>query len=313
MKSFKKRKLIIILSTLSVIFFLIRVWHINSDLLFHSDQGLHSMAIWNIWHEKRLSLLGHPSDVDGLIHAPIYYWLMTPAYALSKGNPASASIFQILLETLSLPFLFFALKKLFDEKVAIFTLILYTFSYGFVSLSRWLVNVNPILPFSNLFLYLLARQLNGKSSFKLSLSTSLVVGVIIQLNAAVGVFLIPFLIWFFRKQKRLKIILEITLGILIPASPIFIFQLKHNFVLVSALVRFIKTSQSGVGISSKFFENIYIFFGEITKISTFPFSLVATLAFIVGLVQLGKNKYRNTIYALFIIPFISLGIFKGEQ
>src|SRR4030065_2342674 len=133
----------------------LRFYKINTDLLFHRDQGLHSLAIWNVWHEHKFSLLGHPSDVDGLIHAPIYYWLMLPAYALSGGDPAVASLFQIIFEMLSLPFLYLAVKRLFSRSTALVTLTLYTFSYGLICSSRWLVNVTPILPLTNLFIYYL--------------------------------------------------------------------------------------------------------------------------------------------------------------
>ena len=107
------------LFSMVLVFFLIRSYHLSSDLLFHRDQGLHSLSIWQIWHEGKLSLLGHPSDVDGLFHAPIYYWLMLPVYALSGGDPAVASLFQIGLEALSLPFLFIALKRLFNSKASL--------------------------------------------------------------------------------------------------------------------------------------------------------------------------------------------------
>ena len=72
-----------ILVGLIIIFtFFIRIYKINTDLLYHRDQGLVAMDIYKIWHDKKISLLGAPTDVDGLFHSPIYYWGLTPFYWL---------------------------------------------------------------------------------------------------------------------------------------------------------------------------------------------------------------------------------------
>jgi hypothetical protein len=284
-----------------ILAFFLRSYHLSTDLLFHRDQGLHSLSIWNIYHEKKLSLLGHPSDVDGLTHAPIYYWLMLPAYALSGGNPAMASLFQITLEILSLPFLYLSLKKLFNSKTAFLTLIIYSISYGGVSLSRWLVNVTPILPLTNLLLFLLAY-------YPKVFITSLVVGVITQLNAAIGVFLLPFLFWFYRSKFSLKTLTLILAGFLLPALPLLAFELRHNFVITQAILAF---SGQGTGLNpTVFITNLGVLLTEINKIVSYPYIYISSILFIWGIFKVRNLKNSKLIYAFLLIPFIGLSLFQ---
>lgn len=287
-----------------VLAFALRSYHLSTDLLFHRDQGVHSLAIWRIWHEKKLSLLGHPSDVDGLIHAPVYYWLMLPAYALSGGDPVAASLFQIALEVLSLPLLYLALKKLFSSQTAWLTLIIYTVSYGGISLSRWLVNVTPILPLTNLLLFLLVF-------YPKPFSTSLVVGIITQLNAAVGIFLLPLIFWHYRSRLDLKTTGLILIGFITPALPLIIFELRHNFVITQAILNFTGQSGQGLGLSIKvLLTNLGVLFTELNKFFSYPFIWFSSLFFILGLYQTRKLKDNKLILVFLLIPFLGLSLFQ---
>ena len=292
--------------TLMVIFFFLRTYHLSTDLLFHRDQGLHSLSIWHIWHDRQFSLLGHPSDVDGLFHAPIYYWLMLPAYALSGGSPYIASLFQILLETLSLPFLFIALKKLFDRRTALLSLLLSTFSYGLICYSRWLVNVTPIFPLTNLLLFFLTLN---KKDFKNIFISSFLVGLITQCNAAIGVFLFPFLLWFYLRPFQFKKLFLISVGFFLPALPLLLFELRHQFVLSRALLTF---SSGGGGLGLPFsilVNNLGIFFKEISHLVSYPSLWPTVILFLFGLFSVRHLKHSRFIYAYLLIPFLGLDFF----
>lgn len=288
--------------------FFLRVFHLNTDLLFHRDQGLHSLAIYQIWHEHHLSLLGHPSDVDGLYHAPIYYWLMTPAYLLTDGDPAAASIFQITLEILTLPFFFIAIKRLFNRRTALYTLILYIFSYGLISYSRWLVNVTPILPFTHLLLYLLSFP-KPYSNLQLFLS-SLIIGLITQLNAAIGIFLFPLILYLSLPLKILRQPLVI-IGFLLPATPLLLFDLRHQFVITHAILNFLHSPDAGLtNPLSILINNTSILFQQINQLAFYPLTFISGLLFILGLIQAFKLPRRHLIYTYLFIPFFFLAFFK---
>jgi len=288
--------------------FLFRSFKLNTDLLFHRDQGLHSLSIYRLWHDHHLSLLGHPSDVDGLYHAPIYYWLMTPAYFVGGGDPVVASLFQISLEVLSLPLLFLAIKRLFGRKTAWLTLLLYVFSYGLISYSRWLVNVTPILPLSHLLLYLLTQK-RPYTPLVISIS-SLIVGLITHLNAAIGVFLLPLLLFLSRPYSFSRLFLAIT-AFLLPATPLLLFDLRHQFVLSHAIINFLHSPDQGLtNPLILMLNNSRIFLGEINKVVFFPFILISSTLFFLGLWFSRSLKSRLLIYSYLFIPFFFLSFFK---
>lgn len=288
---------------LAIIFFGLRAYRLNQDLLFHRDQGLHSLAIWDIYQEGHLSLLGHPSDVDGLFHAPIYYWLMIPGYAISGGDPSGAAIYLVLLEALSLPFLFIAIKKFLGERTAWISLVLYTASYLMVSSSRWLVNVTPILGFTNFLLYLFSRKTTAKTSFFIGL----VIGSIAQFNAAIGPFLMPStLIYLYIKNKRL---IPITIfGFLIPASPLILFDFRHNHVITNAVLGFLTSSQGTSGLS--FIPNLKSFISQIGIIFVPTVPLLGFIIFCLGIFSLWTHRQQKFLIWFVLLPLIFWSLLK---
>lgn len=305
------KKYLYFLLLICLIAFFLRAWDIKTNLLYHYDQGLHAIDIYKIWHDHKFSLLGHITDVDGIVQAPIYYWLMTPSYFLGKGDPAAASIFQIILETVSLPFLFFAVRFLFDRRTAVLTLIFYAFSFGMISQSRWLSNVTPIIAFSNFLLFLFVYQLKHRANSFFIFATSLTIGIIIQLNAAIGIFLIPFLFWFYRKKINLLSISLIFAGIILPGITLIIFQFRHDFITVKAILNFISTPGKGIGFSPKIFvNNLEIFLNQVNAAVSYPIKIVSGIFFFLGILKLWKSKNRNFVYAFFLLPFIFLGLFQ---
>ena len=291
----------LILGIIVVWAFFLRVYHINTDLLYHRDQGLVAMDIYRIWHEKKISLIGAPTDVDGLFHSPVYYWILTPFYWLGKGDIVYPAVFQILFEMFSLPFLYLAIKKLFDKNTAFLTLVFYAISYSLISYSRWFITVPFILPLTNLFLFTLIYK---KGIF----INSLLVGMISQTNAAVGVFYLPFLFFHYKKQLNIKNILLIVLGFLIPAIPLIIFQFRHDFITIKTVMNYSSTS-AGLGFSFNVpWNNLMIFLKEVNHLTLYPYIFISCLIFIYGLLKIKKEKLL--IYTYFLIPFIFLSFYQ---
>ncbi len=294
---------------LVILAFVIRTWRLNTDLLFHIDQGLHALGSWGIWHDHHLTLLGHPTDVDGIFHGPLYYFLMAIPYFFSGGNPAMASLFQIALEVLSLPFFFLAIKRIFNPEVALISLVFYTFSFGLIGYSRWLSNVTPIWPLVNLFLYQIVRK--RRETWSNFFMDGLLVGLICQFNGAVGVGLIPFLVWFEWRLLRKGQIFWPLFGLLLPAIPQLIFEFRHHFIITQAIINFTSHSKGGVGLPIlPFVTNIEVLLEQLAHIVTFPFSVVSAFLFGLGLWQIRHNQFRTLLVVYLLSPLLTFALFK---
>jgi len=67
--------------------------------------------------ERKISLIGGRSSIPGVFHGPLYYWLVSPFFALSGGNPAAVSIAWLLLYWLFLGSFYYVAKKTFKDKL----------------------------------------------------------------------------------------------------------------------------------------------------------------------------------------------------
>jgi hypothetical protein len=193
----------------------------------------------------------------------------------------------------------------------VFSTVIYAVSYGMISQSLWLSNITPIIAYSNIFLFLLSRQTEGRSKSGIVFLTSFLVGVIGQHSGAVGTFLFPFLLWFYRRKLNITNLALIFGGFLLPALPLAIFQFRHNFITLKAFLSFAAGSEGGVGFSiGIFWNNLKILFGQINAAVSFPIMFASSLLFLLGIIRLWKNQNRNLIYAYFLLPFFFLGLFQ---
>lgn len=304
----KRSEIIFIIFSLLLAAFL-RLWHLDRDLLFHRDQGMHALGIWQIWHEHQIKLLGHSTDVDGINHGPIFYWLMTLSYSLSGGDPVAASAFQIILEILSLPFLYLATRKLFGITTAKLTLLIYAISFGLIGYSRWLSNVTPIFPLSHLLLFLLTQEVWRKRWFYFGI-LGLIVGLVSQLNGAVGFALTPTVLWIIKPKLTKADLLIFIAGVMAPAVPLILFDLRHNFLTLSSILRF-ASSGDGTGLSLQpLLGNIRTYFEQLGHLISYPLLPLGMILWLVGLILSRDHPEKRLIWTWLLMPLIVLALVK---
>jgi len=294
-----------------------RLWRINTDLMIHFDQGMHSQDVYDIWRDGKISLLGHMTDTDGIFHGPLYYWFMIPAYAVGGGDPAAAAVFQILLQMAAVFFLFDLARRLAGERAAWIASVLYSASYGYASYSRWLSNVTPALPFSVVFFWAGHLLFLGRV-WALPVAAFLA-SVITQHNGAIGVFLYPILLWMLiasRTYKKVTPSLWLLSGVLLalPHIPLLLFELRHGFVVTRAILSFMGASPAGSGIPggvtvspSVWLVNLNSIFREMYHLTSYSWPAVTALLLLAGLVKIIKN--RTTHPARFIAVPVVLFMF----
>ncbi|KKU64782.1 MAG: hypothetical protein UX87_C0004G0020 [Candidatus Amesbacteria bacterium GW2011_GWA1_47_16] len=294
-----------------------RMWGINTNLQIHFDQGLHAVGIWRIWHDRGISFLGHQTDTLGIYHGPLYYWLMTPAYFFGRGDPVWGSVFQILLDAVGIFFLASVAKKLWDFKTALFSVILYAFSYGYASYARWLSNVTPTFPLSSIFLWCAYALFQGRVAFlPWSLLTA---SAITQMNGAIGVFLYPVVLFLFlvspaRTRLNFKIVSASVFAFIVPHSPLLLFELLNRYPVTRAVLNINSAGSAGVSFSARIIMyNVRTLLTELIHLTSYPFYLPTIFLFISGVILL-LLRFRHPAYkflSIFIFAFfISLSFYQ---
>lgn len=316
------RKTYFLLFLIFILAAFLRVYNIPETLLFHFDQGYHGLAIKEIWETKRIALLGHKTDVEGVFHGSTFYYLMIPPYLLSLWDPVGVSMVLAFLDALSVILIFLIGRKLFSEKVGLLAGLFYAVSYSVISFSRWLSNVTLIPFLSSAFFYLLVKSLEG--SLIVFLAACFLAGLIVQLNGAIGFFFLPLLALFFwllrKKFLAQKKYLASSIGFfLLPSLPLIFFDLRHNFLVSRSIIRlFFKEGNLGMSLG-RILKNLELLKIEIVNLFSHQIPLIsltlAVLTFVAvtcTFVKKEKEAKSVKLISLFVlIPFLGQVFYKG--
>lgn len=288
------RKEIIFLGLIFILAVFLRTYNVEKTLLFHFDQGYHGLAIKEIWENKRIALLGHKTDVEGVYHGSLFYYLMIPFYLISSWNPAVVSILLGIFDSFSIVFLFLIGEKMFNQKIGLFAALFYAISYSLISYSRWLSNVTLIPFLATCLTYFLVKTYKEKSNYYPV--TAFFVGLIIQFNGAIGFFFLPLLVFVFlnlhkKLLKEVKIVIFALFFFILPSLPLILFDFRHDFLVSRSILKMF----SGDGKISYDFVNL---FNHLNFFKNEVFSLLTDKTLVVGLL---------------LIVFVILGLFLRKK
>jgi len=230
------------ISKYEVLFFLfflfgvyLRVYNMNSLFFLDSEIADNLLDIKNYYFTKTIPLIGPPTSHPWLYFGPLFYWIYGPVLILMKFNPFSHLYFGIFVNILVIPVNYFFVQKYWNKKTALLSTV-------FISLSPYLLGFSFTSRFytytvllSYLVIYFLFEYLKGRRSiFWLSFS----IGIVLNFHYS-AIVLIPcaIVVSLFNgiKLKRNDLIRAIS-GILIPLSPLFVYDLSYGFVMTKKLI-----------------------------------------------------------------------------
>ncbi len=311
--------------------FFLRTYRQNDLLGFYYDQGRDAKIANDIINGTNFPAIGPTTGIQGLHLGPAWFYLITPGYFFSGGNPATASCFIAFLESLTIPMLYFILKKYWNHTGAILAACFWAFSNYIIRSSRWFSNPSPLPFFVMLMIYCLIQIItHRKHSYLVWLS--LLLGITLQLEAASAIFFIPTILVLFLyhlpKIKKVKLTdwLKSLAVFLILLLPQLAFEIKNNFKITRSFLSFLVGKTNSVSGKSFDIPNIpflwqrlqnyyhYLFSKLDTNVT--PYSLLLLLSFFLGLVLLLKKHRQNTVFQILLfwtfIPLFLLLFFVGN-
>lgn len=317
-----KRRLLLVILILAGALFL-RLYRTSDLLRFYYDQGRDALVIQRIFTTKTPVLVGPTTGLAGILRGPAFYYLLAPGYALGRGNPAVAAAWLQLINLVGLIFLYLFAAELFSPLVGLVTLIFVSYSYYFVSLSRWLSEPSLILTSVPLMLYgLLKIQKKQKVSFWYPV-IALMLGLNLQFEIASEIWFIPLIIFFVLTRSlprpSLKIFLLSVFIFLATLIPQVAFDLRHQGIMRQGIkAHFISGEKSFAYDSRLFQERLGIYldaFADLLAEDHFWLSLLA-FGFILSLPLINRGYLRRAYpfyYALFFIPLVILAFYVGNH
>lgn len=263
------KKLLIVIATTSFLFGLyLRLQGVfTNSFAFTYDVGRDLIAVSNLVYFHKVSLIGFTTGLPGVFYGPWWYWILSPAFLITRGNPQGIALYMALfgLGTVLIGFL---IGKQFIGFT--FGLLFATFlmvSPSLIALSSQIWNPN-IIPFFLLpLVWLLATAYKKK---KLSLFSGFGVGIllslIMDLEIVFGLLLIfatiITAIVFLRKYLAITAIGAFVLGFLFILSPRLLFDTRHQFLMTKSLIK-LASPEPGSGsfhVLSTLWERAQMFF-----------------------------------------------------
>lgn len=228
----------------------------TNSFAFTYDVGRDMLAIDNIINSGKIPLIGQTTGLSGLFYGPWWYYILTPAFILSAGNPAGVAFFMVLSGIATVVLGFKLGKRIGGTLLGLMFASLISFSPVMIGLTSQIWNPNLMPLFIVIFmhyLYSIFLSLEEKKDVGVMrpLLIGLSLGIILDLEVVFGLlFLIGAIISIIislDKRIKLKNYPFIILGFVMIMSPRIIFELRHNFLMTNAFLTFIGKTLASSG------------------------------------------------------------------
>jgi hypothetical protein len=274
---------------------------------FYYDQARDAYEAYDIWHNLNPKILGPSTDIPGLFHGVLWFYLLSVAYAI-HNSPQFVTLLVFILIFITVPVVGYLSYILFySRRIATLSMILYAFSPLFQLSTRWLSN--PVMGFFIIpFLMIALWKYLQKQTVFWAAVTGVCFGVLVQSDLAYAliIYLVPvYFLLYKRKPKIIPGITFVTTFVLMLLSYL-ISELKFQGQGISGTIIFITKSHEALGVSSELFAHIFQRMYNFFSISFFLVPLSVFIFLFVGFILvLWKNRSKFSPEILYLTLWLS--------
>lgn len=321
-KSHKKETVFLILILLLGAF--LRLYRISEYMTFLADEGRDVLIVRKLITQGDLIFVGPGTSIGTMYLGPLYYYMMAPALFLSNLSPVGPAVMVALIAVATIFLVWKVAREWFGSIPAILATVLYSTSSVVIIFSRssWNPNIMPF--FSLLCLYSIWKAYKERKYWWL-----LVLGIsfasVLQ-SHYLGLMLAPtiFAFWLmtikFIKNDRVQInkFIKFTvfgfLGFLVLMLPLILFDFKHDFRNLHAMIDFASGSKENYSPSLEdTLSKTLPMFKLVTTRLFFPKFASAGLFFSIalllgGLITLTKKKSNEMLLIFLWFGFGVIGL-----
>lgn len=266
-KFFLKNQEKVILFLILLIASFLRFYKLKDFQFFTYDQARDYLIIKKMIIDHKFTLVGPTVLAPGVYLPPFYYYSLAPFLYFFKFHLLGQDIYTAIMGIGAVVVFYLLSKDLFTTETALITTLLFSLNPYLIQASRHAWNPNTIYFFTLLFALSFERYLIKKKSRYLLLA-SFAFSWSLNLHYTVLVFL-PLLIFLFYKEysegkKSKNLLLSATIFVFF-ISPLFIFELRHNFPNFRGLLNFVAKQTDVSSPGSNFFERLKFVFTDFLK------------------------------------------------
>lgn len=311
--SFRIKSILPIIVILLAVF--LRFYAFGEFVTFLGDQGRDAIIIKRIVTLEHFPAIGAPSSLGQIFLGPFYYYLIAPFLLLFNFNPVGLAFGVSLLSIIGITASFFIIKKEIDYLTALTFLVFASFSAVNVQFSRFSWNPNLLPIFSFLTICFFYKTLTKKSKL-FAILFGAFLSFSVQLHHLALLLILPItLIYLFQKlniKNKLAIQQYSNIAISIISFfffslPLFIFDLRHNFLNTRNLFNFflVGNPTDRGQFFARFLETNKSFYSYVFQINFNTYlAFLITAAFIIFIFRKFQFKKYLFIY-INLLVFIS--------
>lgn len=234
-------KLLFLLILISI---LMRSVNFSYHLNFSTDQADFSSKILDIVNYKEPVLIGPRFSFiyDGryMFQGPLIYYFQMVFLILGGFEPILSSYFFMLFSCLMIIPLYYGVKGLTNEKIAVLMILIYAFLPYYIDYSRFFWNPNFQFVLSPILIYLIARFKMKPTKINFLL-ISIFTGALLHFHYSFLIVILGLLVYLFIFSRVPIYYLIIFLGgILLSFIPLIVFEFRNNFYNLNTLMLFIQ-------------------------------------------------------------------------
>lgn len=230
---------------------------LTGRFFFHFDPARDWLWVRDLVILKRPTLIGPWASLQGIFYGPLTYYFLAIFFWLFNGHPIGGSVYVLLANSVALVIFFYFLRRVFNNRVAFFGLILLSFSSISLHTSTFIFPSNHSILLTVLFLLPLYRLTKG--AVQALPWVFFLVGLGVHVNLFWPVFLIPyviFLVYWLRVKLSLQLAIKSLVLFLTPLLPQIVFDLRHEFLQTKSLLAFISGQNQSLGGNLTFLPQI---------------------------------------------------------
>ena len=298
----QNKRLFLFLFLIVISFVFLSSFKITTNYYFSGELGKELLYMRQFAISNKLPFIGMGTSHEWLSYGPVYYWLMIPLFKLFLGDPFILFYSALAVVTLGILVNFWVVEQIADEKTALFTTLITSFSPIFLwqtRLSKLHVFFFLIIP---IFIYLLSLLWKGQK--KWLIPTGVVFGLLFSFHFSQIPLLGVVALLFILKRKIYKFFdwFYFGIGLIIPNLTL-LWQDRKLLVWLPYRIFNLSTKNPGGTVNSlvEFFGKTIFWQDRLWLVGFLVF-----LAVFIHFVVKNKNKFKNDFLTFYLISSISM-------
>jgi 4-amino-4-deoxy-L-arabinose transferase-like glycosyltransferase len=232
-----------------------RLYKIDQYMTFLGDEGRDAIIVRRIFTELHPPLIGPGTSVGNMYLGPLYYYMMALPLLIAGFSPVGPAVMIAILGVATITFVWWTGRSWFNKTAGLISAGLYAISPVVIYYSRSSWNPN-IMPFFALLSIYSIWKVWRENQFNWLIVLAASFAFVLQ-SHYLGILLIPTVLIFWvltylkaRESKQAEVFIKKSIigliTFLVLMSPLFIFDLRHNFMNAKLIYAFITQRQATV-------------------------------------------------------------------